>query len=74
MRSSNPVFSRRGFSRDNGYAGFNAQQPQAGSPVRRQPVRATRTRSGQPVRQHPQTAQPAQQLARRRQAPAARRS
>ncbi|MFJ9868267.1 Bax inhibitor-1/YccA family protein [Streptomyces sp. NPDC101165] len=23
MRSSNPVFSRRGFSRDNGYAGFN---------------------------------------------------
>ncbi|GGT98233.1 Bax inhibitor-1/YccA family protein [Streptomyces violascens] len=31
MRSSNPVFSRRGFSRDNGYAGFNtAQQPQAG--------------------------------------------
>ncbi|MEE1938552.1 Bax inhibitor-1/YccA family protein [Streptomyces sp. TRM 70361] len=33
MRSSNPVFSRRGFSRDNGYAGFNAtQQPQAGNP------------------------------------------
>ncbi|MEV6043454.1 Bax inhibitor-1/YccA family protein [Streptomyces xanthochromogenes] len=31
MRSSNPVFSRRGFSRDNGYAGFNtARQPQAG--------------------------------------------
>ncbi|WP_329121714.1 Bax inhibitor-1/YccA family protein [Streptomyces sp. NBC_01465] len=32
MRSSNPVFSRRGFSRDSGgYAGFNAQQqPQAG--------------------------------------------
>lgn len=29
MRSSNPVFSRRGFSRDNGYAGFNAA-PQAG--------------------------------------------
>ncbi|MEU8620231.1 Bax inhibitor-1/YccA family protein [Streptomyces sp. NPDC048623] len=28
MRSSNPVFSRRGFSRDNAYAG--AQQPQAG--------------------------------------------
>ena len=27
MRSSNPVFSRRGFSRDNGgYAGFGAQQ------------------------------------------------
>ena len=32
MRSSNPVFSRRGFSRDNGYAGFNAA-PQAGAPV-----------------------------------------
>ncbi|MEW2123945.1 Bax inhibitor-1/YccA family protein [Streptomyces sp. NPDC007259] len=31
MRSSNPVFSRRGFSRDNGYAGFNA--PQAGAPA-----------------------------------------
>ncbi|MFI5615883.1 Bax inhibitor-1/YccA family protein [Streptomyces sp. NPDC051567] len=31
MRSSNPVFSRRGFSRDNGgYAGFDAQQ-QAGT-------------------------------------------
>ncbi|MDX3851402.1 Bax inhibitor-1/YccA family protein [Streptomyces sp. AK02-01A] len=29
MRSSNPVFSRRGFSRDNGHAGFNAA-PQAG--------------------------------------------
>ncbi|WP_299542102.1 Bax inhibitor-1/YccA family protein [uncultured Streptomyces sp.] len=32
MRSSNPVFSRRGFSRDNGYAGFNAT-PQAGAPA-----------------------------------------
>lgn len=31
MRSSNPVFSRRGFSRDNGQAGFNAA-PQAGAP------------------------------------------
>ncbi|WP_431034298.1 Bax inhibitor-1/YccA family protein [Streptomyces sp. P6-2-1] len=29
MRSSNPVFSRRGFSRDNGSAGFHAA-PQAG--------------------------------------------
>ncbi|MEV7284176.1 Bax inhibitor-1/YccA family protein [Streptomyces sp. NPDC093252] len=29
MRSSNPVFSRRGFSRDNGSAGFNTA-PQAG--------------------------------------------
>jgi uncharacterized YccA/Bax inhibitor family protein len=33
MRSSNPVFSRRGFSRSGGYAGFDAgQQPQAGNP------------------------------------------
>ncbi|MEU0696184.1 Bax inhibitor-1/YccA family protein [Streptomyces niveus] len=32
MRSSNPVFSRRGFSRDNGQAGFNAA-PQAGGPA-----------------------------------------
>jgi uncharacterized YccA/Bax inhibitor family protein len=32
MRSRNPVFSRRGFSRDNGYAGFNAA-PQAGAPA-----------------------------------------
>ncbi|MGA4841468.1 Bax inhibitor-1/YccA family protein [Streptomyces sp. G45] len=41
MRSSNPVFSRRGFSRDNGYAGFNAQ-PQAGGPA------AVGTQSGNP--------------------------
>ncbi|MFC7309912.1 Bax inhibitor-1/YccA family protein [Streptomyces monticola] len=32
MRSSNPVFSRRGFSRDNGYAGFGSA-PQAGGPA-----------------------------------------
>ncbi|KOG31705.1 MULTISPECIES: Bax inhibitor-1/YccA family membrane protein [Streptomyces] len=32
MRSSNPVFSRRGFSRDNGTAGYG-QQPQAGGPA-----------------------------------------
>ncbi|MER0247262.1 Bax inhibitor-1/YccA family protein [Streptomyces sp. 796.1] len=32
MRSSNPVFSRRGFSRDNAYAGFNTA-PQAGGPT-----------------------------------------
>ncbi|MFG2196991.1 Bax inhibitor-1/YccA family protein [Streptomyces sp. NPDC048639] len=32
MRSSNPVFSRRGFSRDNGFASFNAAQ-QAGGPA-----------------------------------------
>lgn len=39
MRSSNPVFTRRGFSRDGGYAGFNAGPqlqtgtPNAGSPT-----------------------------------------
>ncbi|MDT0346855.1 Bax inhibitor-1/YccA family protein [Streptomyces litchfieldiae] len=33
MRSSNPVFTRRGFSRDGGYAGFNAgPQLQTGNP------------------------------------------
>ncbi|MGW0829427.1 Bax inhibitor-1/YccA family protein [Streptomyces prunicolor] len=32
MRSRNPVFSRRGFSRDNGYASFNTA-PQAGGPA-----------------------------------------
>ncbi len=36
MRSSNPVFSRRGFSRNNGYAGFGAAQPQAGNPYAQQ--------------------------------------
>ncbi|MFE1883486.1 Bax inhibitor-1/YccA family protein [Streptomyces diastatochromogenes] len=51
MRSSNPVFSRRGFSRDNGYAGFNtaaqagyaqgnpyAQNPYAQNPYAQQGV------------------------------------
>lgn len=33
MRSSNPVFARRGFSRSGGHAGFGGtQQPQAGNP------------------------------------------
>ena len=45
MRSSNPVFSRRGFSRDSGYAGFNAQQPQAGGPAAGQPVRPGQRRN-----------------------------
>ncbi|MFD4480959.1 MULTISPECIES: Bax inhibitor-1/YccA family protein [unclassified Streptomyces] len=42
MRSSNPVFSRRGFSRDNGYAGFGTQ-PQAGGPAG-----GTQTQQGNP--------------------------
>lgn len=50
MRSSNPVFSRRGFSRDNGYAGSNgAQQPQAGTPY------ATNPYATNPYAQQPQT-------------------
>ncbi|MGP3989430.1 Bax inhibitor-1/YccA family protein [Streptomyces sp. 3N207] len=43
MRSSNPVFSRRGFSRSGGYAGFDAQQqqpPQAGNPYATNPYAA----------------------------------
>ncbi|MGK5529885.1 Bax inhibitor-1/YccA family protein [Streptomyces sp. URMC 129] len=39
MRSSNPVFTRRGFSRDGGYAGFNAgPQPQTGTPYAGSPT------------------------------------
>ncbi len=39
MRSSNPVFTRRGFSRDSGYAGFNAgPQPQTGTPYAGSPT------------------------------------
>ncbi|WP_432107089.1 Bax inhibitor-1/YccA family protein [Streptomyces sp. AA1529] len=50
MRSSNPVFSRRGFSRNNGYAGFDAQQqpPQAGNPY------ATNPHAGNPYGQQTQ--------------------
>ncbi|MER7763865.1 Bax inhibitor-1/YccA family protein [Streptomyces sp. NPDC097619] len=51
MRSSNPVFSRRGFSRDNGYAGFDAQQVQAGT--------ATNPYATNPYAVDPQTGMPA---------------
>ncbi|WP_086772839.1 Bax inhibitor-1/YccA family protein [Streptomyces bobili] len=51
MRSTNPVFSRRGFSRDSGYAGFNAA-PQAGGP-------AVGTQQGNPYAQGGPSAQPA---------------
>ncbi|MGW1978882.1 Bax inhibitor-1/YccA family protein [Streptomyces sp. NPDC001889] len=50
MRSSNPVFSRRGFSRDNGPAGFNAQ-PQAGGPVAGNPYDTSTT--GNPYATNP---------------------
>ncbi|MEV8526791.1 Bax inhibitor-1/YccA family protein [Streptomyces sp. NPDC052000] len=38
MRSSNPVFSRRGFSRDNGYAGFNTAPQAGGNPYAQAPA------------------------------------
>ncbi|MFF1545452.1 Bax inhibitor-1/YccA family protein [Streptomyces sp. NPDC058291] len=53
MRSRNPVFSRRGFSRDNGYAGFNAA-PQAGGPaVGTQPGNPYAQQAGNPYAQNP---------------------
>ncbi|MFF2201644.1 Bax inhibitor-1/YccA family protein [Streptomyces sp. NPDC058145] len=51
MRSSNPVFSRRGFSRDNGYAGFNtaAQAGYAqGNPYAQNPYAQQDLRHGAP--------------------------
>ncbi|MFK4103547.1 Bax inhibitor-1/YccA family protein [Streptomyces sp. NPDC019531] len=53
MRSSNPVFSRRGFSRDNGYAGFNTA-PQAGAA-------AVGTQGGNPYATNPYAQQDLQQ-------------
>ncbi|MEV5904398.1 Bax inhibitor-1/YccA family protein [Streptomyces sp. NPDC052127] len=53
MRSRNPVFSRRGFSRDNGYAGFNAA-PQAGGPaVGTQQGNPYAQQAGNPYAQNP---------------------
>ncbi|MEV8088216.1 Bax inhibitor-1/YccA family protein [Streptomyces nigra] len=53
MRSSNPVFSRRGFSRDNGYAGFNAA-PQAGdAAVGTQGNPYAQPQAGNPYAQNP---------------------
>lgn len=64
MRSSNPVFSRRGFSRDNGYAGFNAQQPQAGGPAAGTNPYATNPYATNPYAQDAQLGAPAQAPAR----------
>ncbi|MER5477128.1 Bax inhibitor-1/YccA family protein [Streptomyces sp. NPDC002734] len=50
MRSSNPVFSRRGFSRDNGHAGFNTA-PQAGGA-------AVGTQGANPYAQNPYAQNP----------------
>jgi len=52
MRSSNPVFSRRGFSRDNGYAGFNAA-PQAGGPAVGTQANPYAQQGGNPYAQNP---------------------
>ncbi|GAA5036979.1 Bax inhibitor-1/YccA family protein [Streptomyces siamensis] len=52
MRSSNPVFSRRGFSRDNGYAGFNAA-PQAGGPAAGTQGNPYAQQGGNPYAQNP---------------------
>ncbi|KUN87914.1 hypothetical protein AQJ66_09905 [Streptomyces bungoensis] len=56
MRSSNPVFSRRGFSRDNGYAGFNTAaqagyaqgNPYAQNPYATDPYAQQATQYGAP--------------------------
>ncbi|MGA5423475.1 Bax inhibitor-1/YccA family protein [Streptomyces lavendulocolor] len=64
MRSSNPVFSRRGFSRDNGYAGFNAQQPQAGGPAAGTTPYATNPYATNPYAQDAQLGAPTQAPAR----------
>ncbi|MHC3390656.1 Bax inhibitor-1/YccA family protein [Streptomyces lavendulocolor] len=64
MRSSNPVFSRRGFSRDNGYAGFNAQQPQAGGPAAGTTPYATNPYATNPYAQDAQLGAPTQALVR----------
>ncbi|AZK94440.1 MULTISPECIES: Bax inhibitor-1/YccA family protein [Streptomyces] len=52
MRSSNPVFSRRGFSRDNGMAGFNAQPQAGGAAVGTNPY-AQGTVTGNPYATNP---------------------
>lgn len=68
MRSSNPVFSRRGFSRDNGYAGFNAA-PQAGGPAVGTQADPYAQQGGNPYAQNPY-AQQGQQYGAPPQAPA----
>jgi uncharacterized YccA/Bax inhibitor family protein len=52
MRSRNPVFSRRGFSRDNGYAGFDAA-PQAGGPAVATQGNPYAQQAGAPYAQNP---------------------
>src|SRR5690349_11410159 len=52
MRSSNQVFSRRGFGRDNGYAGFNTA-PQAGGPAVATQANPYAQPTGNPYAQNP---------------------
>jgi len=53
MRSSNPVFSRRGFSRDNGYAGFNTAPQAGGAAVGTQANPYAQPQAGNPYAQNP---------------------
>ncbi|MFC5953311.1 Bax inhibitor-1/YccA family protein [Streptomyces pratens] len=57
MRSRNPVFSRRGFSRDNGYAGFNTA-PQAGGPAVATQGNPYAQPTGNPYAQNPYAQKP----------------
>ncbi|GAA4804720.1 Bax inhibitor-1/YccA family protein [Streptomyces ziwulingensis] len=57
MRSRNPVFSRRGFSRDNGYAGFNTA-PQAGGPAVATQGGPHAQQTGNPYAQNPYAQNP----------------
>ncbi|MEW2323827.1 Bax inhibitor-1/YccA family protein [Streptomyces griseoincarnatus] len=70
MRSSNPVFSRRGFGRDNGYAGFNTA-PQAGGPAVATQANPYAQPTGNPYAQNPYAQQQQQQYGAPPQAPAA---
>ncbi|WP_210588232.1 Bax inhibitor-1/YccA family protein [Streptomyces sp. GESEQ-35] len=53
MRSSNPVFSRRGFSRDNGHAGFNTAPQAGGAAVGTQANPYAQPQAGNPYAQNP---------------------
>ena len=53
MRSRNPVFSRRGFSRDNGYAGFNTAPQAGGAAVGTQGNPYAQPQAGNPYAQNP---------------------
>ncbi|MBV7699610.1 Bax inhibitor-1/YccA family protein [Streptomyces sp. TRM70350] len=58
MRSSNPVFSRRGFSRDNGYAGFNTAPQAGGAAVGTQGNPYAQPGAGNPYAQNPYAQNP----------------